>query len=169
MGSSIIWGIPLADRRHLERVTGQPPHVQPGYRAISQHGSTPWTPGVHHGRHSVALPRGGSATKNAPVRAGADIRSDWPLRRLNTYTDDAPSLRRARPSQPLFPRSPTNRIRRAVACGSVIGFRYSASTEKLVYVCSNSKMVAATHNADDVKVFSWDNEMFSHLPAVGNV
>ena len=101
--------------------------------------------------------------------AVADIPSVWPLRRLNTYTDDAPSLRRARPSQPLFPRSPTNRIRRAVACGSVIGFRYSASTEKLVYVCSNSKMVAATHNADDVKVFSWDNEMFSHLPAVGNV
>ena len=31
-----------------------------------------------------------------------------------------------------------------------------ATTEKLVYVYSNSKMVAATRDADELKVFSWD-------------
>ena len=33
-----------------------------------------------------------------------------------------------------------------------------ATTEKLVYVYSNSKMVAATRDADKVKMFPWDNE-----------
>ena len=32
-----------------------------------------------------------------------------------------------------------------------------ATTEKLVYV-SNSKMVAATRDADKLKMFAWDNE-----------
>ena len=33
-----------------------------------------------------------------------------------------------------------------------------ATTEKLVYVYSNSKMVAATRDADELKVFAWDIE-----------
>ena len=33
-----------------------------------------------------------------------------------------------------------------------------ASTEKLVYVYSNSKMVAATCDANELKVFAWDIE-----------
>ena len=33
-----------------------------------------------------------------------------------------------------------------------------ATTEKLVYVYSNSKMVAATRDADELKVFDWDIE-----------
>ena len=33
-----------------------------------------------------------------------------------------------------------------------------ATTEKLVYVYSNSKMVAATRDADELKMFAWDNE-----------
>ena len=33
-----------------------------------------------------------------------------------------------------------------------------ATTEKLVYVYSNSKMVAATRDADELKIFAWDNE-----------
>ncbi len=32
------------------------------------------------------------------------------------------------------------------------------TTEKLVYVYSNSKMVAATRDADELKMFAWDNE-----------
>ena len=34
----------------------------------------------------------------------------------------------------------------------------AATTEKLVYVYSNSKMVAATRDADELKVFAWDIE-----------
>jgi hypothetical protein len=33
-----------------------------------------------------------------------------------------------------------------------------ATTEKLVYVYSNSKIVAATRDADELKMFAWDNE-----------
>ena len=33
-----------------------------------------------------------------------------------------------------------------------------ATTEKLVYVNSNSKMVAATSDVDQLKMFAWDNE-----------
>ena len=33
-----------------------------------------------------------------------------------------------------------------------------ATTEKLVYVYSNSKLVASTCNADKLKMFAWDNE-----------
>ena len=33
-----------------------------------------------------------------------------------------------------------------------------ATTEKLVYVCSNSKLVASTRDADKLKMFAWDNE-----------
>ena len=33
-----------------------------------------------------------------------------------------------------------------------------ATTEKLVYVYSNSKMVAATRDADELKMFAWDIE-----------
>ena len=33
-----------------------------------------------------------------------------------------------------------------------------ATTEKLVYVYSNSKMAAATRDADELKMFAWDNE-----------
>ena len=33
-----------------------------------------------------------------------------------------------------------------------------ATTEKLVYVYSNSKMVATTRDADELKVFAWDIE-----------
>ena len=32
------------------------------------------------------------------------------------------------------------------------------TTEKVVYVYSNSKMVAATRDADELKMFAWDNE-----------
>ncbi len=32
------------------------------------------------------------------------------------------------------------------------------TTEKLVYVYSNIKMVAATRDADELKMFAWDNE-----------
>ena len=32
------------------------------------------------------------------------------------------------------------------------------TTEKLVYVYSNSKMAAAVSNADELKMFAWDNE-----------
>ena len=31
-------------------------------------------------------------------------------------------------------------------------------TEKLVYVYSNSKMAAAVRDADELKMFAWDNE-----------
>ena len=34
----------------------------------------------------------------------------------------------------------------------------AATTEKLVYVYSNSKMVAATRDVDELKMFAWDNE-----------
>ena len=33
-----------------------------------------------------------------------------------------------------------------------------ATTEKLVYVCSNSKLVASTCNADKLNMFAWGNE-----------
>ena len=33
-----------------------------------------------------------------------------------------------------------------------------ATTEKLVYVYSNSKMVAGTRDTDELKMFAWDNE-----------
>lgn len=33
-----------------------------------------------------------------------------------------------------------------------------ATTEKLVYVYSNSKMVAGTRDTDELKTFAWDNE-----------
>ena len=33
-----------------------------------------------------------------------------------------------------------------------------ATTDKLVYVYSNSKMVAATRDVDELKMFAWDNE-----------
>ena len=33
-----------------------------------------------------------------------------------------------------------------------------ATTDKLVYVYSNSKMVAATRDADELKMFAWNNE-----------
>ena len=33
-----------------------------------------------------------------------------------------------------------------------------ATTDKLVYVYSNSKMVAATRDADELKMVAWDNE-----------
>ena len=33
-----------------------------------------------------------------------------------------------------------------------------AATEELVYVYSNSKMVAATRDADELRMFSWHNE-----------
>ena len=32
------------------------------------------------------------------------------------------------------------------------------TTEKLVYVYSNSKMAATVHNANELKMFAWDNE-----------
>ena len=32
-----------------------------------------------------------------------------------------------------------------------------ATTEKLVYVYSNSKLVASTRDADKLKMFAWDN------------
>ena len=41
-----------------------------------------------------------------------------------------------------------------------------ATTEKLVYVYSNSKLVASTRDADKLKMFAWDNEIIgSALPA----
>ena len=33
-----------------------------------------------------------------------------------------------------------------------------ATTEKLVYVYSNSKLVASTSDADKLKMFAWDNK-----------
>ena len=33
-----------------------------------------------------------------------------------------------------------------------------ATTKKLVYVYSNSKMVAGTRDTDELKMFAWDNE-----------
>ena len=33
-----------------------------------------------------------------------------------------------------------------------------ATNEKLVYVYSSSKIVAATRDADELKMFAWDNE-----------
>jgi hypothetical protein len=33
-----------------------------------------------------------------------------------------------------------------------------ATTEKLVYVYSNSRMVASTRDSDELKRFAWDNE-----------
>ena len=33
-----------------------------------------------------------------------------------------------------------------------------ATTEKLVYVYSNSKMATAMRDADELKMFTWDNE-----------
>ena len=32
------------------------------------------------------------------------------------------------------------------------------TTEKLVYVYSNSKMAATVRDADELKMFAWDNE-----------
>jgi hypothetical protein len=38
-----------------------------------------------------------------------------------------------------------------------------ATTEKLVYVYSNRRAVAAVARDDELKMFTWDNEMILHL------